>query len=209
MSSNCFSSNQIYLPPNGGDAYTYSTEAGVQDATVVGTLVGNDFGFKPLASGTGIQVDEATNPGSITFTNIGDLQLAYDNGQDITLDSGEITLRSANESAALETDVSNVGIYGDGDLILRYPNLLIFADRVYFIEAVFVGISTVNPNLTFTSKISAKLDLVVGVRHDTVLLNDENVRVDAIYSPFNVNFIFRTTDTYRISYSISAHYVDK
>jgi len=209
MANNCFSKNQIYLPPNGGDAYTYSTEPGVQDATVVGTLVGNDFGFKPLAAGNGMEVDEATNPGSITFTNVGDLQFAYDNGQDITMDSGEITLRSANESAALETDISNTRTYGDGDLILRYPNLVIFTDRVYFIEAIFVGISTVNSSLTFTSKISAKLDLIVGVRHDTVLLNDENVRVDAIYSPFNVNFIFRTTNDYRISYSIRAHYVDK
>ena len=57
---------------SGGDAYTYSTLpiAGF-DATVVDTQAGFDFPFKPFFSGSGILVDETTNPGAITITYTG------------------------------------------------------------------------------------------------------------------------------------------
>lgn len=59
--------------------YHYGTSPTITppDATVVGLAVNNTFFFKPINAGTGIQVDETTNPGAITISYTGAPGLPY------------------------------------------------------------------------------------------------------------------------------------
>lgn len=53
-----------------GQPYTYSTQPVIgADATVVGTQIGTNFGFKPLNGGVGITVDETTLPGAVSISS--------------------------------------------------------------------------------------------------------------------------------------------
>jgi len=63
----CEPSNEI----DPGVVYTYSNTISPFDASVVDVKVGNDFRFKPFFAGSGILIDETTNPGGITVTATG------------------------------------------------------------------------------------------------------------------------------------------
>lgn len=87
----CQSSNDIV-----GADYTYSTlPIPGYDATVVDTKVGNDFPFKPFFSGTGILVDETTNPGAITINATG-ATLPYTYSTEIAGDATVVGTQVAN-----------------------------------------------------------------------------------------------------------------
>ena len=87
----CQSSNDIV-----GADYTYSTlPIAGYDATVVDTQVGNDFPFKPFFSGTGILVDETTNPGAITINATG-ATLPYTYSTEIAGDATVVGTQVAN-----------------------------------------------------------------------------------------------------------------
>lgn len=181
MTGGCYTNDEIF----GTGVYTYSTESGPTDATVVGTQIGNDFGFKPLFGGPGISVDETTNPGSITITNISSggmvpLQAAYEEGNTInttTIDGpveigGDERFLLNNEPGLVMTPptpsitlpvynkfVGEGGLYVNDDVVYTWPPPLpvIPTNAVSYIEAIFVGYD-VNNNNSITSKISLKFD---------------------------------------------------
>lgn len=203
-----YEADDIYHPSGGGSAYTHSTGPGIQDATVVDVQVGNNFVFKPLAAGNGITIDEVTNPGSITFTNSTSLQDAYDNGSTIQLAADDLIIASAANDAVVRKTVSNQGIFTDGNLILQFPDLPIFADVVYVINIVFIGVNIANQE-SFSISFDIKLDPFNPVFSSRLLqkkikLSPEDLDIEASYSPFNVNFILRCTGNYRISWHLTS-----
>jgi hypothetical protein len=60
----CEPSNEI----DPGVVYTYSNTLSPFDASVVDVKIGNDFRFRPFFAGSGIIIDQTTNPGAITVT---------------------------------------------------------------------------------------------------------------------------------------------
>lgn len=175
IDSGCFSSN--FVTGIQGNIYTYSTEPGVQDATVVGTQVGNDFGFKPLAEGPGMIIDETTNPGSITFTSTAaqtDLQIAYDNGNTIITIPNRDVIINGPAGFSNNTDVGEImmpqtqiinrftecaGPFNDQDIVFTWPraNPVIPVDAITYIEIVFI-VSDINTKRSFISKLDIKFD---------------------------------------------------
>lgn len=94
--SECFADQEV----SANRVYNYATNSTVTppDATVVGLLSGHTFYFKPFIAGTGVQVDEVTNPGAITisYTGVPGPPYTYSTLPDPSTDASVVATMSGN-----------------------------------------------------------------------------------------------------------------
>lgn len=98
--SDCNYENPYVTDGDSGAPYTYSTAPGVHDGTLVMVKVGNNFPFRGLNAGNNMTIIQNAN--DVTFNAVDSLQISYDGGQTINLNSGPVSVTAPNVVPATE-----------------------------------------------------------------------------------------------------------
>jgi len=132
----CNIDNPYVRPSIGGNSnVTYSTAPGVHDGTLVMVKNVDDFPFRGLNAGPNMLITQNTN--DVTFSPIDSLQISYNGGRTISLNSGPVVVTSSNTVPATEFinffrsdnlrifTLSNGGSYLNGPAIQVQTNSLV------------------------------------------------------------------------------------
>lgn len=133
---NCDPENPYVRDSTGGNSnVTYSTAPGLHDGTLVMIKNLDDFPFRGLNAGPNMLIVQNTN--DVTFTPIDSLQISYNGGRTISLNSGPVLINTTNTLGAtqfinyIRSDgivihtLSNAGQYLNGSFTQVQTNGLI------------------------------------------------------------------------------------
>jgi hypothetical protein len=93
--NNCEIDNPYVRDSTGGNSnVTYSTAPGIHSATLVMVKILDDFPFRGINAGPNMLITQNTN--DVTFAPIDSLQISYNGGRTITLNSGPVLVNTTN-----------------------------------------------------------------------------------------------------------------
>lgn len=134
--NDCDVDNPYVRDSTGGNSnVTYSTAPGVHDGTLVMVKILDDFPFRGLNAGPNMLITQNTN--DITFSPVDSLQISYNGGRTITLNSGPVVVTNTNIAPGTEFlnlfrsdnvrmhTLSNVGQYLNGSITQVQTNSLV------------------------------------------------------------------------------------
>ena len=226
MHCNC----EVYSDIGIGNEYTFSSIG--PGASVVGQLVGNDFQFNSIFAGPGISVTQpGGSPGPIvisagSFTNA-TLQSAYDNGQDINMTSGPISITGTesvdftnNFGIQINNGVRNYmynetgGTFVDQDVVLNWPNASFNgfynpATSIVHYDFTFLGYETTTGE-SFTAKLQGRYDASTNGLNVSTIVSNTIVDIDvAINSGLEFTLLVLNGVEYNISWTSDIKIINK